>query len=113
MPFKSKAQMRMMFAKEERGEVVKGTAKRWAKETKNIDNLPEHVKQAQVIQLFTKLAERLINTRPVPAAIALQKASAAERDRKQKGMNIVEYRNYLAQKRNVVTKGSSPKGVPH
>lgn len=111
MPFKSKAQMRMMFAKEERGEVPKGTAKRWADETKNIDNLPEHVKQAQIVQLFAKVAERFIDARPVPSAISLRQASAAERNRKQKGMNIVDYRNYLAQKHNVVTKSSSPKGI--
>jgi len=41
MPFKSKAQMRWMFAAEERGEIPKGTAKRWAEHTKNIDKLPE------------------------------------------------------------------------
>jgi len=41
MPFRSKAQQRFMFAAEARGEVPKGTAKRWAKETPNIKNLPE------------------------------------------------------------------------
>lgn len=44
MPFKSKAQQRYMFAAEERGDVEPGTAKRWAKETKDIKGLPERVK---------------------------------------------------------------------
>lgn len=45
MPFKSKAQQRMMFAKEARGEVKKGTAKRWAHETKDMKHLPERKKK--------------------------------------------------------------------
>ena len=40
MPFKSKAQQRKMFSMEERGEVKKGTAKRWAKHTPNMKTLP-------------------------------------------------------------------------
>lgn len=43
MPFKSKAQMRLIYAKEKAGELPKGTADQWAKETKDIDNLPEKV----------------------------------------------------------------------
>ena len=43
MPFKSRAQQRFMFAAEERGDVPKGTAKRWAHETKDIKSLPEKV----------------------------------------------------------------------
>lgn len=46
MPFKSKAQQRFMYAAEERGDVPAGTADRWAKETKNIKKLPEHVKES-------------------------------------------------------------------
>ena len=45
MPFKSKAQQRFMFAAEDRGEVPRGTAKRWAEETPNIKKLPEKVKK--------------------------------------------------------------------
>lgn len=41
MPFKSKAQMEKFFAMEKRGEIPKGTAKRWAEETPNIKKLPE------------------------------------------------------------------------
>lgn len=44
MPFKSKAQQRYMFAAEKRGELKKGTAKRWAHETKNIKRLPNKKK---------------------------------------------------------------------
>lgn len=42
MPFRSKAQMRWMFAAEERGELPEGTARRWAHETPNIKSLPDH-----------------------------------------------------------------------
>lgn len=47
-PFKSKAQQRFMFAAEARGDVAKGTARRWAHETKGIKKLPERVKKAGV-----------------------------------------------------------------
>jgi len=42
-PFASKAQQRFMFAAEARGDVPKGTAKRWAHHTKSIKSLPEKV----------------------------------------------------------------------
>lgn len=42
MPFKSKAQSRLFFAKEARGELPKGTAERFAHETPGgIKGLPE------------------------------------------------------------------------
>ena len=47
MPFKSKAQQRYMFAAESRGDIEPGTAERWAKETKNIKDLPEKAKTAK------------------------------------------------------------------
>lgn len=47
MPFKSKAQQRFMFAAENRGQLPKGTAERWARETPNIKNLPEKVKKTR------------------------------------------------------------------
>lgn len=47
MPYKSKAQERYMFAAEKRGDVPKGTAKRWAKETPSQKALPEHVHHAR------------------------------------------------------------------
>lgn len=46
MPFKSKAQERLFFAKEARGELPKGTAKRWLKHTKNKKKLPERLKES-------------------------------------------------------------------
>lgn len=51
MPFKSKAQQRFMFAAEERGEVPRGTAKRWAKETDQ-KSLRERAKKK--IKKFTR-----------------------------------------------------------
>lgn len=41
MPFKSRAQQRFMFAAEKRGELKRGTARKWARHTKNIKRLPE------------------------------------------------------------------------
>jgi len=46
MPFQSKAQQRFMFAAESRGDLKKGTAERWAKETPSIKALPERKKKA-------------------------------------------------------------------
>ena len=45
MPFKSKAQQKWMFAAEARGEIKKGTARRWAKHTSNIKSLPKKKKR--------------------------------------------------------------------
>lgn len=45
MPFKSKRQQRFMFAAESRNEIPKGTARRWAHETPNIEKLPERKKK--------------------------------------------------------------------
>lgn len=44
MPFKSQAQRRLFYHKEQTGELPKGTAERWAKHTPDIKHLPEHVK---------------------------------------------------------------------
>lgn len=46
MPFKSKAQRRFFYAAESRGELPRGTARRWEKETPKGKKLPEKVKQA-------------------------------------------------------------------
>jgi hypothetical protein len=58
MPFKSKAQQRFMFAIEAAGELPQGTAHRWARHTKNIKKLPEHVKKASpnFVAGFCKIA---------------------------------------------------------
>jgi hypothetical protein len=47
MPFKSKAQQRFMFAAEDRGDIPKGTARRWAHHTKDIKHLPEKKKKGK------------------------------------------------------------------
>jgi hypothetical protein len=47
MPFKSKAQQRFMFSAEAKGDLPKGTAKKWAKHTRNIKGLPEKVADEQ------------------------------------------------------------------
>jgi hypothetical protein len=51
MPFKSKSQQRLFFAKEAKGELPKGTAERWAHETPNMKKLPEKKKEER----FSKL----------------------------------------------------------
>lgn len=55
MPFKSKAQQRFMFAAESRGEVPKGTAKRWARHTKSIKKLPEKVAEEVLLKVSKDL----------------------------------------------------------
>jgi len=40
VPYKSEKQRRKFFVMEERGEIKKGTAERWAKHTRNIKDLP-------------------------------------------------------------------------
>jgi hypothetical protein len=51
MPFQSKAQQRFMFAAEDRGDLPKGTASRWAHHTPNIKSLPEKTKHAELLEL--------------------------------------------------------------
>lgn len=41
--YKSKSQMRKMFALEEKGEVKPGTARKWAHETGSAKALPEKI----------------------------------------------------------------------
>jgi len=45
MPFKSEAQRRFMYAAEKRGDVKKGTAKRWQRHTPKGRKLPKRVKR--------------------------------------------------------------------
>ncbi len=47
MPFQSKAQQRLFFAKEARHELPKGTARRWAHETPDLKHLPEHKRKVK------------------------------------------------------------------
>lgn len=85
MPFKSKAQQRFMFAAEDRGEVPKGTAKRWAKHTESIKDLPEKVHSKESAAWFgrnvampavrgaAKPVEWLLNKLHAPAGKAVGK----------------------------------------
>ena len=41
MPYKSKAQVRKMYAMEARGEVAAGTAERWRAKTGSLKKLPK------------------------------------------------------------------------
>lgn len=45
MPFRSKAQQRLMFAKERRGELKRGTARRFAHATRSIKKLPQRLRK--------------------------------------------------------------------
>jgi len=45
MPFKSKAQRKLFWAKADRGEMPKATVREWEHATKNKTKLPEHVKK--------------------------------------------------------------------
>jgi len=44
MPYKSVAQMKKFYAMEKRGELPRGTAERWAKETPDIKKLPKRIR---------------------------------------------------------------------
>ena len=44
MPFKSIAQFHKLFALEKEGKLKRGTARKWAKETKNLSKLPQRKK---------------------------------------------------------------------
>ena len=45
MPFKSKAQRKLFWAKANRGELPKSTVHEWEHATNNKSRLPEHVKK--------------------------------------------------------------------
>jgi len=54
MPFKSKRQQRFMFAAEDRGDMPKGTARRWAHETPNLKKLPEKAKEKKAFAVIAR-----------------------------------------------------------
>lgn len=70
MPFKSKSQQRLFFAKEQRGELPKGTAMEWAHKTKDIKKLPEKVKKTA-----SEIADEVLAK--IAAGVAAFKASPA------------------------------------
>lgn len=67
MPFSSKAQQRFMFAAEARGDLPKGTARRWAHHTDDIKDLPERVEDKKESSVFV----------PTALEVLAQKAAAA------------------------------------
>ena len=109
MPFKSKSQMRAFFAKEKRGEMPKGTAKRWLKETPDIGSLPERIKEAMIMLYdpFTKIAKRLFDPQsnpPISAEVAQRDMIANVKDEKMQGMSPVEYRNEITSRTKGIIK---------
>lgn len=76
MPFESKAQQRFMFAAESRGELPKGTAKRWAKHTPDIKALPEKKpveetkKSAAVLAIVRRLYKQADDPLGAPKPVA-------------------------------------------
>lgn len=64
MPFKSKAQQRFFFAAEERGNLPKGTARRWAKETSNMKSLPERINKEKKKASYNLLQMLILQNLP-------------------------------------------------
>jgi hypothetical protein len=96
-PFKSDAQRKWMFAAEDRGEVPKGTADRWAKHTKNIKKLPEYVKKANMdyVGNFKKIAEKLLSSKENPPIKPEEKIKLGinlAKQKKLKGLSPAEKR---------------------
>lgn len=57
MPWKSQAQRKWMYAAEARGELPKGTSDSWAKETPNVEKLPERVGKKKNLLKHKKVKE--------------------------------------------------------
>ena len=51
MPFKSKAQRRLFWAKVDKGEITEAKAREWERETKD-KNLPEHIKKKAAVMNY-------------------------------------------------------------
>lgn len=107
MPFKSKKQVRFMFAEKRRGGLKGVNLKEWAEST-DFSSLPETVKKAQdqLAPHFAKIAARLFDPRkspPVPARVIQTKMIEAAKEEKMGGKTPVEYRNDLtAQRKGIV-----------
>jgi len=98
MPFKSKAQMKYLWANHPE------VAAEFAKETKNFKDLPERVKEAMVdiYPCFQKIAKSMFNpneTPVVPHRVIQQKNIQAAKDKKMGGMSPVQYRNEMTSRR--------------
>lgn len=66
-PFRSKAQARLFFAKERRGELPRGTARRWMHETPHYESLPEYVSGYGCGCGIGQATEEVVVPVPVPA----------------------------------------------
>jgi hypothetical protein len=104
-PFKSDAQRRWMFAAEDRGEVPKGTADRWAKHTKNIKKLPEHVKKANIdyVKNFQKITEKILSLKENPSIKPEEKIKLEidfAKQKKFKGLSPAEKRTQDVKSKN-------------
>lgn len=82
MPIKSKAQQRLLFAKERAGELPEGLALKMARETKekgvDLKSLPEKVSKtaAAIFDAFIKEATVGVNTATAQADVSRVKPSA-------------------------------------
>lgn len=106
MPFKSKAQQRFMFAAEADGDIPKGTAKRWAHETKSFKKLPEKVRKKTASELAHEiLAKHTGNPNPgaMPPKSNYPKMNAYNPDGT--GTSTPETRNFRTA--NIVEHGTS------
>jgi hypothetical protein len=56
---KSKAQQRLLFAKQDRGELKRGTANRMARETPNLRKLPNRVGPKRGLRRASRQASRM------------------------------------------------------
>lgn len=74
MPYASKSQMRLFFAKEKRGELPEGTAKQWARETPNIKKLPDRKKKKTKKKHHKKHASAFVNGFVKMAGLAMTPA---------------------------------------
>jgi hypothetical protein len=98
MPFKSKAQMKYLWANHPE------VAAEFAKETKDMKNLPERVKQAMATMdnPFSKIAKALFNPRKnpqVPHRVTQTETIEASKEQKTQGKSPVEFRNELTSRR--------------
>lgn len=62
MPLKSKAQMRLLFSKENKGELPRGTAERWVQHTPGLKDLPEKKAFLPALLAAGKAALPILNT---------------------------------------------------
>lgn len=102
MPFRSKSQVSACFAQNS----PDWDCHKWAKETKNIKNLPKKLKKEADLKItssFQKIAKALFNPRvspPVPTREKMKQAIDQEKITKRKGLSPVEYRNQLTRRRS-------------